>query len=156
MGFESPAARLLPRESTPDSTHTTEWGNNVYDVYKLIHAAESIPAEIVLLQSLESNLSSQCWLDEDGKHVGPADIVRLVSEEGGRFDPERLAKAHPELAKIVAQIVAADYSHPLLVVGDHIIDGMHRYTKAQLMQEKELQVKRFPILPEDALFKEKK
>lgn len=156
MGFESLAPRPIPKESTPDSTHTTEWGDKVYDVYKLIHAAETVPAETVPTESLEGNLSNQCWFDENGKRVGPADIIRLVGEEGGGFDPERLAKAHPELAKIVAQIVVADYSHPLLVVGDHIIDGMHRYTKARLMQEKELQIKRFSILPENALFKEKK
>lgn len=154
MGFESPTSRPIPKESTPDSTHTTEWGDKVYDVYKLIHAAEMLPTETVPTESLEGNLSNQCWFDENGKRVGPADIIRLVDEEGGGFDPERLAKVHPELAKIVDQIVAADYSHPLLVVGDHIIDGMHRYTKARLMQEKELQIRRFSALPEDALFKE--
>lgn len=155
MGFESPTQRPIPKESTPDSTHTTEWDDRVYDVYKLIHAAESLPAETIPVQSLERNLSNQCWFDENGKRVGPADIIRLVSQAGGSFNPEQLIKAHPELAKIVGQIVAADYSHPLLVVGDHIIDGMHRYTKAQLMQEQELRVKGFSALPESALFEEK-
>lgn len=155
MGFEFPRERLIPKESTPDSTHTTEWGDQVYDVYKLIHAAESVPAETVPIASLERNLSNQCWFDENGKRVGPADVIRLVGEQGGNFDPKRLIEAHPELAQIVEQIVAADYNHPLLVVGDHIIDGMHRYTKAQLMQERELRVKPFSVLPEDALFREK-
>lgn len=155
MSFEAPSQWNIPKESVPGDAHTTEWSDRVYDVYRLIHSAESLPAETVPVQSLERNLSNQCWFDENGKRVGPADIIRLVGEAGGHFDPERLIKAHPELAKIVGQIVAADYSHPLLVVGDHIIDGMHRYTRAQLMQEKELRVKVFSALPESALFEEK-
>ena len=43
-------------------------------------------------------------------------------------------------------------NRPILIVGkDHVIDGMHRLTKAMLEGSETIKVKRFKEIPEEAI-----
>lgn len=158
MGFEQPSfsprkeqRRILPRESTPGDSHIADYGDKKVDVYKLIHAAESLPVETVNMLELEDCRENNYWFDKNGAWLGPHHIADAVMKMG-KTDFDALVEQHPAWEDEIRKIQHADYeSYPILIVGNTVVDGLHRYTKALVDGQKTINAKRFPELPQETI-----
>lgn len=148
--FERAPQPISQEPSEPLPPHTAEHGDAVYDVQKLIDAAETIPSEIVPIAIFDSLKEQQYWHGADGVWLGPSNLISLAEKHNGDWN----AMALDALNWIdnLKKIRDADYeNYPILVVGqDDVIDGMHRLTKAWIDGTKEITIKRFQSLPPDA------
>ena len=137
----------LPIQSMDGDVHSAGYGDKVYDVYKLIHIAESLPTEAWPIEKTESQLYDKYW----GEY-GPSDIIDAYKASSTK-KWEEIKAANPALAKDIDKMLAADYkNYPLLAVPDgYLLDGMHRLTHAWIDGAKEIGVKRLLELPDSAL-----
>lgn len=70
---------------------------------------------------------------------------------------DKINAKHPEWSKHIDEIKKADYkNHPIILIGDTVVDGMHRLTKAWIDGVDKVKVRRFKSLPETAIMYEKK
>jgi hypothetical protein len=142
----------LPKESGPEGRHEAEFGEKIVDVYKLIHLAETLPTEIISTNSLESNKLNNYWHDQEGNWLGPSQILEETEKYDGVPDWDAIIAQHPTWKDEIEKIKKADYSHPIIIVGEtYVIDGMHRLTRAWAEGIAEIAIKRFPELPDEVI-----
>ena len=125
-------------------THTAEVGDKLYDILILKSFSEEIPIENVLTETLRDAVAegNTYWLDTEGKMFGPAEILR-------DWDA---AQHNPLWTEHIESIKHADLDNPLWIAPNgFVFDGMHRLTKAFIEGVKEIKVRRFTTLPEDAV-----
>jgi len=145
---------IFPKESNPNgSSHTTVIDDVPYDVYRLIRLAENLPTETISLDFLKEHLEeTNSWKDLQGNPCGPATILTITSNP---LDWKEMRQANPELAKHISQIEEADTLYPILLLGERrILDGMHRLTKVFLQGETQIAIKRFHVLPKEAILRQ--
>lgn len=147
----------LPQESIKGDAHTAEYGNQIYDIYKLIHLSEHLPEEGVPLERLSHMQDGNYWKDEKGEWLGPHHILAAAKKYHGDIDWSQIIQDNPDWATELEKIRNSDYrTNPLLVIGeDFVIDGMHRLTKALLENASEIKIKRFDTLPNEAIYEER-
>lgn len=147
------AESLEPRQVT--TRHTFRVDENLYDVHKLIGAAEGLPVEIVPLSIFAGQEDeTACWTDKKDKLLGPKQLLDLAAKYDADFNAMILANI--DWAQHIVSVRDADYEeYPLLVVGDNnVIDGMHRLTRAWINKETEIKIRRFDKIPPEAEIKE--
>ncbi len=154
MSIEKALNNNFPKVSIEGDTHTATHGENMYDVYKLIHHAESLPEEVVSIDLLEGNKNGNYWHDKKGDWLGPQQILSVVEKFGGHPNWDEIEREYPDWIETINKIRNADYEkYPILIIGkDEVIDGMNRLTKAWVDGATEIKIKRFETLPEDAIY----
>jgi len=150
----------MPEEATnfidPDTSnvkekpHLTQFVGKKYDVRKLQIIAEAIPTtEFPLTDSLAVTdiLQSKFWKSSNGDSIGPSDLLAAF-EESNR-DWTEVRKSHPEWSVHLDKLIRVNYRTPALVHAGHLIDGLHRLTKAIADKAPTLPVKVLTELPFD-------
>lgn len=138
------------------SRHTAEFEDRIYDVGKVIELAEQIPESEITPQSLEKLRDNNYWHDKEGNWLGPHSIIGLY--EAANQDWDHMVAKQPGWEDHIQGVRRADYEKfPIIVVskGDenHVIDGMHRLTKAWIDKADKIKAKRFEKLPDEAIVK---
>ena len=157
--------RYVPEEAksftAPDTgkpqekPHLTQFGGKQYDVGQLETVAEQIPTTEFPLgdrAALEDILESKYWNTSDGQSIGPSDLLAAFTESGD--DWSKVKEVHPEWSVHVDKVIGVDYRLPALVHGGHLIDGIHRLTKALSENAPTLPVKILDELPSSAEYSE--
>jgi len=141
----------LLKQSVEGDKHTADFEGHTIDVFKLINLAESLEVEDVELDGLQDCIdNNKNWHDKNGNWLGAREIVDEAKKYNGNLD--KVIANYPEWQDEIEKIKQADYqTHPLLFIGDNIIDGMHRLTKAWIDGAGVIRVKRFKELPEKAI-----
>ena len=152
MNIGKKPEKSLPKESTESDRNTAMFDDILYDVYKLMHYAESMNEETVPIDSLARNKFGKYWRPIEGELFGAYHILSVTEKYHGQPEWDEIMKEHPEWVNIINRIRNANYqSYPILIVGKNsVIDGMKRLTKAWIDGVAEVKVKRFEELPEDA------
>ncbi len=144
----------LPRESRPGHSHTSDFGEHKLDVYKLIHLAEKLDSEVVDISSLEHHKNDDCWHDENGNWIGPYTLIALAKQCDGDFH-KMVEGQNKFMIKEIEKVEKADYEkYSLILIGNQLVDGMHRLTKAWIDGVGEIKIKRFEKLPEETIIVE--
>lgn len=125
----------------------------MYDVFKLIRAAEAIPISERPLPSLfQWAIRTRGWTDGNEQPLRMREVLKAILRTNpGTLDWEGAIQAHPHYADHIARIRDADCRYPILLEpnGD-VIDGMHRIAKGFLEQRPTLPVRQFTSIPEQA------
>lgn len=141
---------ILPTESTAHESHYAEFGNQKFDVYKLIHLAETVASQSLPVTRFEENKSNNYWHNSKGEWIGPQDIISTCS---GAENPETLItdeSLDSGLREHIAKVLNADYiAYPIITVKGTVVDGMHRLTKAFIDGVENIEVKNFEELPDE-------
>lgn len=137
----------LPKESREGDRHLASHNEMTVDVYRLIHATESVPVQEMEVTEFQSELDEECWTDTSGEKISPSYVIGKIKEEE---DLDTAAREHPELAEHIRRLGQADYSHPIIVYNGHILDGVHRLAKAVVDGEARVKVKILENIPEEA------
>ncbi len=120
-----------------------------YDVARLYEFAESIPTEIVSLETLRAVVTpeNESWLGTDGKIIGPWNI----------YKDWKAAQANPIWSKHIESIRKVSLDIPILVTyTGHVLDGQHRVVRSFIEERREIKIKRLPqLLPEWTKFSPK-
>jgi glutaredoxin len=144
--------RELPKESTEGNEHTADFGEHKIDVYKLIEASKSLETEEVDIESLKNFRDNSYWYDTNGNWIQPGQIIDAMKQYDYATGWDRIIEEHPEWKEEVEKIKKADYEkYPIILIGDIIIDGIHRLTKACIEGRAQIKVKRFDKLPEETI-----
>ena len=142
--------KTLPIQSTDGDAHTALVSGKKYDVYKLIHFSRE--TEVVTLpveRLLCGSLWEPCWSDEGGLPLAPGMLFRIYKEEGNW---KVVGEKYPAYHDHIVKVLTADYSFPLLMYEDDVIDGMHRIVRALCDGMSELPVRILKELPEEARY----
>lgn len=140
----SPEEMGVPPE---EQIETTQVGEVVYDIDKLRSHAETLPDETVDIEEVIEAVGEghQYWVDKNGEMFGPHEILQ---------DWEA-AQENPLWEDHVATIKRADTNKAIWRSADGaIFDGMHRLTRAVLDGKKEIPLKQFGNLPEEAVVRD--
>jgi hypothetical protein len=111
--------------------HLTHFGGLNYDVRKLEAIAQSLPDKTFDLadsRSLEPIIEGKYWKDTEGASIGPSDLISAFHENGRNW--QQVLAGHPTWSEHVAKLRRVSYATPVLVYKGHVIDGIHRLTKA--------------------------
>jgi len=126
-------------------SHTSKFNEEGhYSVYKLREFAEKFPTVDISLDTLNHLMleENDCWTDKEGNRVSPAQIIADWWE----------AQKNPLWKQHVDKISSADLDYPIWLTEEgHLIDGMHRITKAFLKKEQIIKGKILSNLPKEAL-----
>lgn len=142
--------RELPKESRLGDTHTADFGEHISDVYKLINLAGQLKVEEIDIPSLENFKENKYWIEKDGKSTLGA--YEIVQEYVKNPDFDKIIKNHPEWQEEIEKIKKADYeNYPIILIGDVVIDGMHRLTEAWISGASKIKVKKFEKLPKETI-----
>ncbi len=120
-----------------------------YDVYKLIHATESMPRTTIATSTFNESLADEGWTDKNDKRISAQDVIDVIKQYG--YEGARAAR--PELAQHIRQIEEADYSFPVRIYDGHIVDGWHRLSKAILEDVEEIPAIVLTEIPESVRLK---
>ncbi len=146
----------VPDTSKPqEKPHLTQFGGKQYDVGKLEAIAAQIPTTEFPLgdrAALEDLLNSKYWNTSDGQSIGPSDLLAAFEQHGG--DWSKVKESHPAWSVHVDKVMGVDYRLPALVYAGHLIDGIHRLTKALSEKAPTLPVKILDELPSSAEYSE--
>jgi len=135
----------FPKQSTAGDKHTATYENATYDVYRLLHYAETLPVHTAPLSRFTSQLDDACWTDTNGGRVRPRDVLEVLQKN------PNAARTHRAWQEHIQKIKQVDTGRPLLVVGtSYVMDGMHRLVKLVLDGVEKVSFKQFDTLPESA------
>jgi len=140
-----------PQTNESEKVHTASFGDTTYNVDRLIELSEKLPTtnfDISDESRLEDMLYSKYWHISDGSDIGPSDLLDAYTAAGN--DWNAAAEAHPEWKTHIEKVQRADYSYPMLVYQDQIIDGIHRLVKALSEKAAHLPAKIIEELPDSA------
>lgn len=143
-----------PERNVPGvDVETSQRNERKVDVNRLINLTERHPVTKEPLEEHSKRIDDNCWGEESFGALTPRMVIDLIKEHG--FDGA--ADAHPEYAHHIHKIKDADYSYPIHVHGDWVINGAHRLAKLVLKreigetQQDFVTVKRLKKIPEEAL-----
>lgn len=138
------------KESKLGSVHSTEYEGRLYDVYKLIAQSELLPQVDAPLGELVGCLEELCWSgNNESTKIGPNTIIKAFREAGSW---DKLYELYPELSRHAKRVQFADCSHSILIgPGNHVIDGVHRLTKAFIEGQVAIKAKKLDKIPEAAV-----
>lgn len=143
--------RELPKESREDDSHFADFGEHKIDIYKLIDLSQEIKVKEIDINKLEGTMDGSYWYDKNGNWISPRSII-LAYKNLSSFD--EIIKRYPEWEDEVSKIKKANYKeYPIILIGDVVIDGVHRLTKAFIDGVEEINVKQFERLPEVVIVK---
>lgn len=115
---------------------TTSVDGKIFEIASIARVAETAPTEEISVDMLKTSVEKghTYWEDRNGVPFGPAEILQDVQQ----------AKQRPEWADHLAGIMASDLRRPIWVLSDtkQVINGMHRLTKAILMKQERIKIKR--------------
>lgn len=144
--------RELPKESRGGDKHAADFGDHKLDVYKLIHLAEQLKEETIDLDDLGGNLYGMYQKDANDQWLGPRQFIEAYKATP---DFDAIIEKHPEWSYEIGKLRNTDYEgYPILLIGDTVIDGMHRLTKAYIEGAKTIRVKKFEDLPKETIIAE--
>ncbi len=142
--------RKLPTQSVEGDSHFSSFQDYQIDVYKLINLAESVEIETVPVEALHDNIYGNYWKDAEDNWISPHQILAELSLGNPNWD--EVKKNHPAWKDEIEKIRNADYhTYPLLVIDTTIVDGMHRFTRALAEGAVDVNIKKFPNLPEESI-----
>lgn len=142
-------ARVIPRKSSPHDRHHLQHNEIEADVYKLIHLLKDVPETQFPITAFQNELTRDCWTDTAGKRITPQQFLDAYKAVGA----EGIAVHYPTLSKHANQVAEADYLFPIIVLGDHILDGTHRLVKAILENQTTIKAKVITEIPQEAIVK---
>ncbi|MEX1112707.1 MAG: hypothetical protein WEC84_04560 [Candidatus Andersenbacteria bacterium] len=150
------------RESQPESFNViSRWefkiGDNHYDIRKVVELAKDLPLEEIPTSSLEAMKEGEYWYDTNRNRIKLRDIFDLYDQTNG--DWESMIQEKPEYAKHIKQIEESNLEDDPIVLYSssekfRLIDGLHRLTKAWLLDQETIQAQRFEKMPEAAIISE--
>ncbi len=148
------ARNLTVPDTTParkEEPHLTQYGGRQYNVDMLEAAAAQLPTtefSLIDRDPLKDTLESKYWNTTDGQSIGPSDL--LTAFDRNNRDWGEVRRAHPTWSVHVDKIMGVNYRIPALVYNGHLIDGIHRLTKALAENAQTLPVKVLTELPSEA------
>ena len=128
--YENIPAR--PERNIPGDSETSSRDGLLIDVNRLIALTERHPVVRRPVSEFMHRLDVDCWSDSHERPFTPRTLIALLMEQG----EERVRVSHPEYARHIEKIMRADYSQPLHVYGDWLINGTHRLAKLALARER--------------------
>jgi hypothetical protein len=124
-------------------------GDKSYDVYKLIRLSAHItPVEMETVQLEKQILGDECWTDANENKFSPRNLLAAYWQLGTWESVER---EHPAWIDHIDKTKRADYSYPVLMYRNEVIDGMHRIIHALVDNAAVIPVRVLEELPEEAL-----
>lgn len=134
--------------------NTCEFGDDLVDINKLIDLAADLPGENVSVDYFIDKLGEDSyWFDSDGEWIKLKDITEKI-KNGKSLD--QILQENPKWEVHINKIKNADYeSYPIILIGNIIIDGMHRLVKAFVDGKSDVLVKRFNEVPQDVIINKK-
>lgn len=132
--------------------HLTQYDGKQYDVHMLEAYADTLPTVQFSLgnqATVKDIVQNKYWRTPTGESIGPSD---LLDEYDALGDWDLVLTAHPDWAVHVNKVKGVDYTRPALVYEGHLIDGIHRLTKALSEGAETFPVNILDTLPEDAEF----
>ncbi len=139
----------FPKESKLGNKHTfiTDGGAE-YDVYKLVHLTQETQPIKIKITDIENKIFvGVWWSDNNERKFSPKD---LLDEYDKIKSWKEIENAHPEWKDHIKKVLEADYTHPILMHRDYVLDGMHRLIKAITEKVDCIPVKVLDQLPEEA------
>ena len=118
------------------------------DLYYLRNYVADLQPSKVEINSLESQLREQQWDEDTPNSLYPIEIM----DEYNRLhnDISRVLKEHPKWADRINRIQKADYTKPILMYKNDVVDGLHRVLHALTDGKESIQVYTFESLPPEA------
>ncbi len=133
---------------SPMPPHTVTSNGVEYDVYKLIECASTIQPKRFAIQDFEDEmLEEACWTDSNNNAISPRDLMRAYVHHKSW---SRIEDLHPSWHTHIAKVIDADYSFPILMYEQEIIDGMHRLVKAVSEGQTYIMVRTLEHMPDTA------
>jgi hypothetical protein len=121
----------LPDRNIPGNIEESTINGISFDVHKLINLTEGHPVAKKPIETYLSKLLASCWVDQNEQRVTPRTLINIIKEHG--YD-EAIEK-YPHFGRHIQKIRDADYSFPLHVYQDTVINGMHRLSKLMIARE---------------------
>lgn len=137
-----------PPKSTRDNFDVYELGPEHLDLYFIRHFAAEFPSQEVSLSSLMSQLGSQSW--EDAEANSPLEVLNEYNRLSR--DTSKVLEEHLEWAERLKRIEEADYSYPILIYKNVVIDGLHRVVHAMMDEKQTISAHLLTSLPNEAYF----
>ena len=148
FGFE---VNSFPKESKSGWEHSLTINGAEYDVYKLIHLTSEVPSTEIKLSGSEEKLFEGVWWSDNNKNKFlPKDLLSEFNKAGSW---KTILAAHPEWKDHIKKVQEADYSHPILIHNNYVLDGIHRLIKAITEKANYISAKILDHLPEEAKIK---
>lgn len=139
--------------------HKATLGNRLVDIIKLREFMDKYPIDNMDVndESLKWQIepSHHYWNGEKGISLGPDMLLKIENWENAETE-------YPDFAEHIRKVKKADLNYPIWICNmpdmknpskriEIIFDGMHRYTKAVLLNKKEIKVKKVRLedIPED-------
>ena len=155
---ESVGRFVYPKESIPGHVQTYSGSDGkLYDVYKIIALAESLPEETVSVEALADMVfKNKVWTDASGRRVSAEELFEMIrshrEKNSGVISWEKLQEEQPDLADHFLRMHDVDYTTPILLLGERtVVDGVHRLLKARIDGVSTIMCKRFAVLPAETL-----
>lgn len=140
----------LPLESTDENAHLLILDGKAYDVYKLIQLSSNIePVEMAAVQLENQLLGEECWEDSEGCVFSPRSLMKAFQD---LVSVEAVSEKHSTWINHINKVRDADYSFPILMFHDQVIDGMHRIIHARVDSVESLPVRILFELPKHARY----
>ncbi len=137
----------LPYESTAHDSHVFSSGDKSYDVYKLIRLTAHIPSIEMETARIKDQILDECWTDTEDRKLSPHEVLSAYLQMGTW---EAVEQKHPTWREHIRRTRQADYSYPVLMNKDRVIDGMHRIIHALADEAATMMVRVLDELPEEA------
>jgi|SRR3989338_775971 len=141
----------FPKESVPGETHTADYKEHVLDIYKVIALADAqnLETEQVALETLADFKNNNHWYDTNKNWIITNELIDAYE---AAKDWNVVIVQHPEWEKEIERIKKADYeTHPIIMIGDEVVDGIHRLIHAWTDGVTTIPIKRFEHLSEEEL-----
>lgn len=131
------------------STHTYTTNGVSYDIAKLIKYTDNLRAHEVDMRYLIHNLHNKSWSDEN-KTYKDGETVDLFSPIDALLD-----SINPRSTRHRQRIAEAEMHYPIIIDSyENVIDGLHRLTKAFLLNHNTIRCFVLDKLPEECIYVE--
>ena len=137
-----------PLKSTENDFDIFSLESEHLDLYFIRHFVSEMPPQEVPLSSLESQLKNQSW--EDNETNSPAEVLNEYNRLSK--DISLVLQEHPRWSERLQRIKQADYSYPILIYKNVVIDGLHRIVHAVMDGKQVIPAHILTALPEGAFF----
>lgn len=151
LNVVAPMNRELPPHSTEGNKHLFINKHHEIDVYRLIDLTKDSPSVELEISSQIAQLADVCWTDDAGVSIAPLDVINVIQAAGSY---EAAKTASPVMSEHIEKIEHADLSHPILLHGNEVLDGVHRLARAKLENRTTITAKVLEEIPSEAITKD--
>lgn len=139
--------KKYPERSTPEDMDVYTLGSEHIDLYFLRNFLFGVEPAPTPTERVEALARAQVW-DDEKSSITPALCIDEFRKLGS---VEKVLAAHPDWAGRMQRILAADYTVPIIVYKEVVLDGLHRIVHATIAGAKNIPAHLLATLPSGAL-----